>query len=249
MGNAVVHFEIGGPDDAPLAAFYGELFGWKLQPFEGGGYTLIDTNGGGGINGGIGKSQTGEPWSTFYVEAEDLQAVLDKAESLGAKTAMPVTDFGGAVTIAMFNDPDGLLVGLVKAADPAQGEAPGPSAGSGEPVDWFEVLGSDSGRTQRFYADLFGWTVGGGDAGAPPSYGMADTGAGRGIQGGLGSSTGAHWATIYASVGDVEQTLARAESLGGSRIYGPMAVDDHMQTGAFRDPAGNVFGVYHHGAH
>jgi hypothetical protein len=26
-------------------------------------------------------------------------------------------------------------------------------------------------------------------------------------------------------------------------------VDDHMQTGAFRDPAGNVFGVYHHGEH
>lgn len=51
----------------------------------------------------------------FYVETEDLQAVLDKAESLGAKTVMPVTDVGGAVTIAMFNDPDGLLIGLVKA--------------------------------------------------------------------------------------------------------------------------------------
>ncbi len=180
MGNAVVHFEIGGPDDAPLVAFYGELFGWNLQPFGGGGYTLIDTNGGGGINGGIGRSQTGEPWSTFYVEADDLQAVLDKAESLGAKTVMPVTDFGGAVTIAMFNDPDGLLVGLVKAADPAQGEQPGPSAGAGEPVDWFEVLGSDGGRTQRFYADLFGWSVG------AEGYAMVDTGAGRGIQGGLG---------------------------------------------------------------
>ena len=243
MGNAVVHFEIGGPDDAPLVAFYGALFGWKLQQFGGGGYTLIDTHGGGGIGGGIGKSQTGEPWSTFYVEAVDLQAVLDKAESLGAKTVMPVTDFGGAVTIAMFNDPDGLLVGLVKAADPEQGEQPGPSAGTGEPVDWFEVLGSDAGRTQRFYADLFGWTVGAGD------YAMVDTGAGYGIQGGLGSGAEAHWATIYASVADVEQTLAKAESLGGSRIYGPVAVDDHMQTGAFRDPAGNVFGIYHHGEH
>ena len=245
MGNAVVHFEIGGPDDVPLRAFYGELFGWKLQPFEGGGYTMIDTNGGGGINGGIGKSQTGEPWSTFYVAADDLQAVLDKAESLGAKTAMPVTDFGGAVTIAMFNDPDGLLVGLVKSADPSAGEQPpGPSAGAGEPVDWFEVLGSDAGRTQRFYGELFGWTVGGGDA----SYGMADTGAGQGIQGGLGASEQSRWATIYASVPDLEQTLAKAESLGGSRVYGPMAVADDMQTGAFRDPAGNVFGVYHRGA-
>ena len=44
---------------------------------------------------------------------------------------------------------------------------------------------------------------------------------------------------------DVEQTLANAETLGGSRVYGPMAVDDRMQTGAFRDPAGNLFGVYH----
>ena len=247
MGNAVVHFEIGGPDDAPLVAFYKELFGWNLQPFAGGGYTLIDTNSGGGINGGIGKSQTGEPWSTFYVEAGDLQAVLDKAESLGGKTVMPVTDFGGAVMIAMFNDPDGLLVGIVKAAAPAQDQPPGPSAGTGEPVDWFEVQGSDAGRTQRFYTELFGWTIGGEDAGSIPGYGIVDTGAGRGIQGGLGSSEENHWATIYAVVPDVEQTLAKAESLGGTRVYGPMAVGDQMQTGAFRDPAGNVFGVYHRG--
>jgi predicted enzyme related to lactoylglutathione lyase len=245
MGNAVVHFEIGGPDDASLGAFYGELFGWKMQPFESGGYTLIDTCGGGGINGGIGKSRTGEPWSTFYVAADDLQAVLDKAESLGAKTVMPVTDFGGAVTIAMFNDPDGLLIGLVKSADPSAGDQPGPSAGTGEPVDWFEVLGSDAGRTQRFYSGLFGWTVGGDHL--AEGYGMVDTGGGQGIQGGLGGSEQSRWATIYASVADVEQTLAKAESLGGSRIYGPMAVDDHMQTGAFRDPAGNVFGVYDRG--
>lgn len=78
---------------------------------------------------------------------------------------------------------------------------------------------------------------------------MVDTGAGRGIQGGLGSADQAQWATIYASVPDVEQTLVRAEQLGGSRIYGPQQVDDHMQTGALRDPAGNVFGVYQHGAH
>ena len=73
---------------------------------------------------------------------------------------------------------------------------------------------------------------------------MTDTGAGRGIQGGLGAGE-QRWATIYAHVADVEQTLASAESHGGSRVYGPLAVDDRMQTGAFRDPAGNVFGVYH----
>jgi uncharacterized protein len=248
MGNAVVHFEIGGPDDRPLIDFYGELFGWSLQSMGGGGYTVIDTRGGGGINGGIGKSQTGEPWSTFYVEAADLQAMLDKAEALGAKVVVPVTDFGGVVTFAMFNDPDGLLVGLVKSASASeQADGPAPSAGDGAPVDWFEVLGSGAEGTQRFYAELFGWTLA---ADGFPGYGLVDTGAGHGIQGGLGAGDSTQrWATIYAKVPDVAQTLARAEQLGGTRIYGPQPVDDHMQTGALRDPAGNVFGVYQHAEH
>jgi predicted enzyme related to lactoylglutathione lyase len=80
-------------------------------------------------------------------------------------------------------------------------------------------------------------------------YGLVDTGAGRGIQGGIGAGGKARWATVYASVPDVERTLAIAEKLGAARVYGPNAVDDHMETGAFRDPAGNVVGVYHHAPH
>jgi predicted enzyme related to lactoylglutathione lyase len=255
MGNAVVHFEIGAADDGPLVAFYGELFGWELQGFPGGGYTMIDTRGGGGINGGIGRSQTGEPWSAFYVETDDLQATLDKATSLGGTTVMPVTDLGGTA-IAMFSDPDGLLVGLVQApAEPSPGDEAGPSAGSGEPADWFEVLGSDPARTQHFYTELFDWTV---ETAGLPGYATVDTGTGRGIYGGLGGGVAARWATVYVGVADVDEVLRRAEKLGGSRIsesgvpelknaartalYGSA---DDMRTGAFRDPAGNVVGVYH----
>jgi predicted enzyme related to lactoylglutathione lyase len=253
-----VHFEVGAADDAPLVAFYGEMFGWGLQGFPGGGYTMIDTRGGAGINGGIGRSQTGQPWSAFYVEADDLQAALDRAGELGGTTVLPVTDFGGGVTIAMFSDPDGLLVGLVQAppADsPGDGSA-APSAGSGEPVTWFEVIGRDAARTQRFYADLFGWEV---DDPASTGYATVNTGTGRGIQGGLGGGVGAQWATVYAKVADVDQALARAGKLGGSPVgdsgvpelksaaraalYG--SDDSGMATGAFRDPAGNVFGVFH----
>jgi uncharacterized protein len=257
VGHAVVHFEVGAADDGPLVAFYSQMFGWGLRGFPGGGYTMIDTRGGAGINGGIGKSQTGEPWSAFYVETGDPQATLDQANALGGTTVMPVTDFGGAVTIAMFSDPDGLLVGLVQAAaEPSQADAPGPSAGPGEPVTWFEVMGADAARTQRFYADLFGWTVG---SSAFPGYAAVDTGAGRGIQGGIGGGVAGRWATIYAKVADVDQALSRAENLGGSRIrdsgvpelksaaraalYG--SDDSGMRTGVFRDPAGNVFGVFH----
>jgi uncharacterized protein len=234
--NPVVRFEIGAADDQPLVRFYGELFGWGLQAVADG-YTVVDTRGGGGINGGIGRSQSGEPWATFHVEVDDLRASLDRAEALGGRTVMPVTELPG-LSFAMFDDPDGLLVGLQ--AGGASGVAVrAPSAGDGAPVDWFEVLGADAARSQRFYAELFGWEVPSG------AYGQVAAGIG----GGIGAGGEARWATVYAAVADVEATLAEAESLGATRVYGPNPVDDHTETGAFRDPAGNVFGVYHHGPH
>jgi uncharacterized protein len=235
MANPVVRFEIGAADDQPLVKFYGELFGWGLQAVADG-YTLVDTRSGSGINGGIGRSQSGEPWATFYVEVDDLQASLDRAEALGGRTVWRAAEPG--MVFAMFGDPDGLLVGLQRAGA-MEMVSRGPSEGDGAAVDWFEVLGSDAARSQRFYAELFGWTV------PQSAYGQVTAGIGGGI--GAGGET--RWATVYASVADVEATLAKAESLGATRVYGPNQVDDHTQSGAFRDPAGNVFGVYHHGPH
>jgi predicted enzyme related to lactoylglutathione lyase len=242
MGNPVVHFEICAAEDEPLVKFYGALFGWGLEAVPGG-YTLVDTRAGGGINGGIGRSETGRAWSIFYVAVEDPQAFLDRAEALGGTTVTGVTEVPGMVTYALFEDPDGLLVGLVKDEPPPDGAPVGPSAGDGAAVDWFEVLGADAGRSQAFYRELFGWTVGEG------RYGQVDTGVAGGIGGGIGAGGEVRWATVYASVADVEATLARAEALGGGRVYGPRLVDDHMRTGALRDPAGNVVGVYHHPPH
>jgi uncharacterized protein len=239
MADPVVRFEVGAADDQPLVRFYGELFGWGLQAVADG-YTVVDTRGGGGINGGIGRSQSGEPWATFYVEVEDLQASLDRAETLGGRTVWPVTELPG-MAFAMFADPDGLPVGLLRGGASGVGAIPGPSEGDGAPVDWFEVLGADAARSQRFYAELFGWTVSEG------AYGQV--GPGAGIGGGIGAGGEARWVTVYAAVADVEATLAKAESLGATRVYGPNPVDDHTETGALRDPAGNVFGVYHHGPH
>jgi len=253
-----VHFEVSAADDAVLVAFYGELFGWDLRGTPGGGYTMIDTRGDGGINGGISRSQDGEPWATFYVETDDVQATLDQVASLGGTIAMPPAEVGGRLTIARFHDPDGLLVGLMQtAAWPARGDVPAPSAGSGEPVNWFEIMGSDAARAQQFYAEVFGWAV----DGSFPGYATVDTGGGRGIQGGIGGGTEARWATVYARVADADQTLSRVGKLGGSRIADPEvpalksaaraalygSVDDPMKTGAFRDPAGNIFGVYDYG--
>jgi uncharacterized protein len=237
MGNPVVRFEIGAAEHQPLVRFYGELFGWDLQAVSEG-YTVVDTRGGQGINGGIGRSNSGEPWATFYVEVDDLQAALDRVEALGGRTVVPVIELPG-MAFAMFGDPDGLLVGLMRSGASADAVNRPPSEGDGAAVDWFEVLGADAGRSQAFYAELFDWEVPGG------AYGQVVAGIGGGI--GAGGET--RWATVYARVDDVEATLARAGSLGGTREYGPKPVDDHTETGAFRDPAGNLVGVYHHAPH
>ena len=233
MGYPVMWFDLGAADPQPLREFYGELFGWALES-QGPTYTSVDTRAGSGINGGIGQSGTGEAWIAFYAEVDDPQAVLDKALSMGAKTVVPVTEIP-AVTFAMFNDPDGILIGLMK----PMSWSSGPSAGNGEAVDWFEIIGPDAARSQAFYRELFGWSV---DEGT--SYAMVDTGAGRGAAGGIGGSDDDTWATVYARVDDVERYLVRAEELGGKRLYGPNEVGDNTTSGAFRDPSGNVFGLY-----
>ena len=237
MANSVVRFEVGAADARPLTAFYAELFGWDMHTISEG-YTLVDTRGGRGLTGGIGRSGTGEPWVSFYVEVDDLQATLERAEALGGRTVVPVLELPG-MAFAMFDDPDGLLVGLARSGATADAVTRPPSDGDGAAVDWFEVLGSDAGRSQGFYRELFGWEVPEG------AYGQVTAGIG----GGIGAGGDARWATVYASVPDVEACLARAEALGGTRVYGPNPVDDHTETGAFRDPAGNPFGVYRHGPH
>ena len=50
----------------------------------------------------------------FYVGVDDLQAKVDAAQALGAKTVMPPMDVPGGPSIAMFTHPDGNLIGLMR---------------------------------------------------------------------------------------------------------------------------------------
>ena len=113
MPNPVVHFEIMGPDGPALQNFYRELFGWKVDPNNEWQYGMVETGGEGGINGGIAGNPDGASGGrvTVYAAVDDLQAYLDKAERLGAKVVMPVTDMGD-FAIAMFADPAGNITRL-----------------------------------------------------------------------------------------------------------------------------------------
>ena len=113
MGNSVVHFEIIGKDGKKLQDFYSKLFDWKIDASNPMNYGLVEPSGN-GIGGGIGAGD-GDGHVTIYVEVADLQAALTKAEGLGGKTTMPPMAVPGGPEIAMFADPEGHQIGLVKA--------------------------------------------------------------------------------------------------------------------------------------
>jgi predicted enzyme related to lactoylglutathione lyase len=122
VGQPVVHFEIVGRDGPALRAFYSSLFDWKIDADNPANYGLIAggenvSTEGRGIGGGIGVTQDYDGHVTFYVEVPDVEAALVKAESLGGtRLSGPVTVLDG-VEIGSFYDPEGHMIGLVKAAE------------------------------------------------------------------------------------------------------------------------------------
>ena len=118
----------------------------------------------------------------------------------------------------------------------------------GQPVTHFEIIGKDGDKLRSYYSELFGWEI---DADNPMNYGMVardgNTNAeGAGIGGGVGqASEGSDGhVTFYVEVPDVEAALVQAESLGGTRVWGPDAVPGGGPTiGHFKDPEGHTLGL------
>ena len=120
MPNPVVHWEISARDAKKAQEFYASLFGWHVDSSNPVGYGFVDTHSESGINGGIPQAGEGDQARVIlYVEVDDLQAYLDRAEELGGRTLMPPTEIPGIVTIALFADPEGNTTGLVKSDQPS----------------------------------------------------------------------------------------------------------------------------------
>ena len=114
MTHPVTHFEVQGKDGKKLQEFYGSAFGWKVDASNPMNYGIVEAPDGKGIGGGITTSQDGAQLVTFYVEVADLKAQLEKVEGLGGKITMPPMAIPGGPEIAMFADPEGNVIGLLK---------------------------------------------------------------------------------------------------------------------------------------
>jgi uncharacterized protein len=109
-----------------LKGFYTEVAGWSYDAAPAAGqegvppYAMVPREGntnpdGIGIGGGIGVGPEGyDGHVTFYIEVPDVGASLDQVEKLGGTRMMGPETMTEDLTIGLFNDPEGHLVGLVQ---------------------------------------------------------------------------------------------------------------------------------------
>jgi len=114
MGRPVVHFELWSEDPKKVSEFYREVFDWKINPIPELNYTMVETGGNGGINGGIMKPQKG-PWPaklTFYIDVDDVEPYAQKVVQAGGKILVEKMEVPGVGFLALFEDPEGRVIGL-----------------------------------------------------------------------------------------------------------------------------------------
>jgi predicted enzyme related to lactoylglutathione lyase len=124
MAKPVVHFEIIGPDPDALRRYYSDLFGWDApvgapvasEISDTDRYSFIDTmttEDGVGITGGIGGGPGRASRVTVYVGVPDVEKALCEASRLGGRRVLgPVRNEKGEVTVGLFTDPAGNLIGV-----------------------------------------------------------------------------------------------------------------------------------------
>ena len=119
MGQPVVHFEITGKDGKALQAYFSQLFGWEIDANNPMDYGVIaregnTTSDGIGIGGGVSSGPEGYPGHvTVYVEVDDVEGSLAKAEQLGGTRTMGPEEVMEGLVVGLFNDPEGHVIGVM----------------------------------------------------------------------------------------------------------------------------------------
>lgn len=120
MPNPVIHFEIGCKDLAKSRDFYNKAFGWEYvdgMPTMGmvsnlGPFAQTKTDGIGGHINSLGHPP--HQYVTFYVQVDDIEAMLAKVEKLGGSTLIPKQEVPNMGWFAWFKDPEGNALGMWK---------------------------------------------------------------------------------------------------------------------------------------
>ncbi|MEP7028547.1 MAG: VOC family protein [Candidatus Eisenbacteria bacterium] len=114
---------------------------------------------------------------------------------------------------------------------------------------WPELSTSAQGAAETFYTKLFDWTLKLTPMGEDSHYtiflkGDRDVAAGAQMQPETAKAgVPTHWLS-YISVANVDETVKRAEALGGKLIAGPFDVMEHGRMAVLSDPSGAAFALW-----
>jgi predicted enzyme related to lactoylglutathione lyase len=104
--------ELAASDLDAAPDFYGKLFGWEAEPFEGGPMRYVTIKNGGANNGGMRETQPGEPpnWLVYFA-VDDVDAGVAKVGELGGGTVAGPFEMAMG-KIAIVRDPHGAVFAL-----------------------------------------------------------------------------------------------------------------------------------------
>jgi len=109
-------------------------------------------------------------------------------------------------------------------------------------ICYLELPATDVARSAEFYGSLFGWKLRTRGDGA-----VAFDDAGGYVSGAFvtrrAASTAPPGLLVYVMVDDIDKAVRAVEELGGE-IVQPVGADAPELTARFRDPGGNVMGLY-----
>lgn len=121
--HGVVHFEVPANDPEKLVGFYKQLFGWETDKMDMGGMEYWSIRTGpvdanqmpkepGYIGGGLAKRMFPEQQPMNYVNVENVDQYVQKAQGLGAKVTTPKMPVPGMGFYAQLVDPEGNPFGV-----------------------------------------------------------------------------------------------------------------------------------------
>jgi hypothetical protein len=234
--------DVGSPDPAGAAAFYGALFGWASEegPPEAGGYRMCLLRG--LPVAGIGPQMNVDvpPYWASYVTVADADASLARAVELGGTVLMPAMDVLDVGRMGILADPQGAVVSVWEPrAHKGAGLVDEPGA-----FAWNELLTTDVAGASAFYGELFGWEARASEGDMDYTEFLLE---GRSIAGmmprpeGMPAEAPPMW-LVYFAVEDCDAAVARVQELGGVLHLPPMDIPPG-RFAMVADPHGAVFYV------
>ena len=122
MGKPVVWWELMSREPEKVAAFYQQVFEWKINHMPEMNYRIVETGGGMGNDGGIARldsdNKNAPPGTVFYIAVDDLAEYRGKIKAAGGRIHIEEQEVPNMGSFCLFSDPEGRMMGLWKTKTP-----------------------------------------------------------------------------------------------------------------------------------